>query len=143
MNSTFNVKQWAIATVAVFVVLSVIQYFTQSMLLSEAQVARYWRAGADMMSRMHWMYVGNLLFAGLFCYIFTFGYKGKPGIGEGLRYGALIGALISFPKMFTDHVTFYYPGMIVVATGLTMFVGCVLAGIVIGLIYKGEAAKAA
>lgn len=139
MNSTLNVKQWAIATVAVFVVMSAIQYLIHGALLSDwyAEHSHYWRSPEDMMSRMHWMYVGYALFAGLFCYIFSLGYEGKPGIGEGFRYGALIGALIGFPKMFTDHAVFYYQGKVIVAWGVGMFVTCILLGILAGMIYKG------
>ena len=42
--------------------------------------------------------------AGLFTFIFTKGYEGKPGIGEGIRYGLWIGLLLYVPTFITGLV---------------------------------------
>lgn len=145
MNSKFNVQQWAVASVAVFVVLSVFQYLVHGVLLSAwyQEHTTYWRSTEEMMNRMHWMYVGYALFAALFSFTYSRGYEGKPGIGEGLRYGMMVGALIGFPKMFADHTMFIYPGKMIVAWGISTFVVCVMLGILVGLVYKGGRQKTA
>jgi hypothetical protein len=140
MNSNLNLKQWIMATVASFVVMAVLNYIVHAVLLTGwyQEYPNYWRTQADMMSRMHWMYVGYLLFSALFSYIYTKGYEGKQGLGEGMRYGALIGAIVGFPKMFADHVMFPYQGKVILAWGIATFVICVVMGIVTGMIYKGQ-----
>ncbi|MEK7671931.1 MAG: hypothetical protein AAB344_06910, partial [Bacteroidota bacterium] len=105
MNSRLNVKQWAIASVAAFVAMSVIEYLVHAVMLAGwyREYTVYWRSQEEVMNQMHWLYLGYALFAAMFSYIYTRGYEGKPGIGEGLRYGALVGALIGIPKMFVEH----------------------------------------
>ena len=145
MSSPLNVKQWAIATVAVFVAMAVIQFAVHGVLLAGwyAEFPTYWRTQEDMMSKMHWMYVGYLAFAGLFSYIYTRGYEGKAGMGEGMRYGLLIGALVGIPKMFIDHAVFFYPGRIILSWGAGMVVMCGILGVIVGMIYKGSQQKRA
>jgi hypothetical protein len=60
MNSNLNLKQWIMATVASFVVMAVLNYIVHAVLLTGwyQEYPNYWRTEADMMSRMHWMYVG-------------------------------------------------------------------------------------
>ena len=76
MRSTLNVKQWALATVAAFVAMSVIEYLVHGVMLSGwyQQYPNYWRSPEDMMSNMHWLYIGHVLFAALFSYMYTRGY---------------------------------------------------------------------
>lgn len=145
MNSKLNVKQWVTATVAVFVGMAIIEYIVHGVLLSGwyMEHPNYWRSQEKMMSKMHWMYMGYLVFAALFSYIYTRGYEGKSGTGEGMRYGMLVGALIGIPKMFIDHAVFYYPGKIVVGWGVSMIVMCTILGVIVGMIYKGSQQKTA
>lgn len=145
MNSRLNVKQWAIATVAVFVAMALIEYLVHGVMLSGwyMEYQSYWRSQEAMMSKMHWMYVGYLVFAGLFAYIYTRGYEGKAGMGEGLRYGVLIGALVGIPKMFIDHAVFFYPGKIILSWGVGMTVMCAILGMIVGMIYKGPEQRTA
>ncbi len=144
MNSPLNVKQWFIATIAVFVAMAVIQFIVHGVMLSGwyMEYQSYWRSQEDMMSKRPWMYVGYLVFSVLFTYIYTRGYEGKPGMGEGLRYGLLVGSLIALPKMFIDHAVFFYPGKIILAWAVGMVVMCAILGAIVGMIYKGSAQKA-
>ena len=138
MFSKLNIKQWLTATVACFVVMSVLQHFVHSVLLTAwyQEYAQYWRSEQDMMSRVHWRYVGYVLFSALFCFIYTKGLEGTSPLGEGMRYGILIGSLVGIPRMFIDHVMFYYPGRIILAWGIATVVICTIMGIVVGMIYK-------
>lgn len=141
MNSPLNVKQWITASVACFVVMAVLSFIEHGVLLTSwyNEFPHYWRSEADQASRMHWAYVGYLLFSALFTYIYTKGYEGKPGLGEGFRYGALVGALVGFPKMFLDHVMFPYQGKVILTWGISTFIICVVMGLVTAGIYRKEA----
>ena len=57
-------------------------------------MASVWRPKAEMDSMMWVMMLSAALATFIFCYIFTRNYEGK-GVAEGLRYGALIGVLVS------------------------------------------------
>ncbi len=143
MSSPLNVKQWAIATVAVFVATAVIEFLVHGVLLSSwyMEYPTYWRTQEEMMSRMPWMYFGYLVFASIFTYIYTKGYEGKSG--EGLRYGLLIGALVGIPKALIDHAVFYYPGKIIAGWAVGMVVMCAILGMIVGMIYKSTGQKTA
>ncbi len=144
MGSKLNVKQWIMATVASFVVMTALNLIVHAVLLTGwyQEYPHYWRSEPDMTSRMHWLYVGYFLFSALFAYIYTKGREGKAALGEGFRYGMLVGALVGFPKMFFDHVMFPYQGKVILAWGVATFVTCVVMGIVTGMIYKGESKPA-
>jgi hypothetical protein len=140
MGTKLNVKQWIMATVASFVVMTALNSIVHGVLLTGwyQEYPAYWRSEADMSTKMHWLYVGYLLFSGLFAYIYTKGIEGKGGFIEGFRYGMLIGAIVGFPKMFMDHVFFPYQGKVILAWGIATFVICAVMGIVTGIIYKAE-----
>lgn len=140
MGSKLNVKQWVMATVASFVVMTVLNFIVHQVLLVGwyQEYPHYWRTELDMAGRMHWMYIGYLLFSALFAYIYTKGLEGKAALAEGFRYGVLVGAIVGFPKMFTDHVMFPYQGKVILAWGVATFITCVVMGIVTGMIYKSQ-----
>ncbi len=140
MNSRLNVKQWAIASVATFVAMSVIEFLVHGVMLSGwyREYTVYWRSQEEVMNQLHWLYLGYALFAAMFSYIYTRGYEGKPGIGEGLRYGVLVGSFIGIPKMFIEHAVFYYPGKMLVAWCIETIVICTILGVIVAMIYKGE-----
>ena len=140
MGSKLNVKRWLIATVVVFVVMAALEYIIHGVLLAPwyAETPQYWRTQSDMMGRIRWMYLGYAFFAALFTYVFTRGYEGKPGIGEGVRYGFWIGLLLCLPTMFINHTVFPYPNKIVIAWLAAGVVQAVILGIVLAMIYKGE-----
>ena len=95
------------------------------------------RPMGDMMSLMKWSYLGYLVFGSLFVCIYAQGYKeGKSKLGQGFRYGLLLGLfywgthlLISYP--FAPWPNRIYLGWF--AIGLTEFV---VLGLILGLLYK-------
>src|SRR2546430_10302714 len=93
-----NTKRWLLASVAVFVVIGVLEFLIHGVLLSGLykQTASVWRPGAEMREMMWIFWVGYLVFAPFFALIYVKGYeKGKPGLGPGFRYGLYLGALVS------------------------------------------------
>ncbi len=68
-------------------------------------LASAFRPEAEMMDMM--LTELGVLF--LFCYIFTKGHEGK-GFGEGIRYGALIGTLVSLPTAIDAYVIYPITG---------------------------------
>jgi hypothetical protein len=146
MLSNVNWKKWGIAALAVLVVLSVLEFILHGLVLGPTYEKyaefHFWRTPADMEGLMGWMYLGYALFAALFAFVYTRGYEGKPGAGEGFRYGLYIGLLMYLPGIFIQHAVFYWPKEILIGMAAGGLVECIVCGILVGLLYTkpGQAA---
>jgi len=145
MSSKLNVKQWVIASIAVFVGMSILEFVLHGVIMSSwyAETPQYWRPDQEMMGLMHWMYVGYAIFAPVFTLIYSKGYEGKSGLGEGIRYGFWVGILLHLPKMFILHAIYPYPGKVLVTWMVAGLVETIILGAIVALIYKGSQPSAA
>jgi hypothetical protein len=104
MNTKLNVKQWALATLAVFVIMTIFAF-----ILSRLGI-EWWAAPVtqslqpDVMTGRIAVYLSRLIAAGLFTFIFTKAPSDKPGMGHGLRYGFGMGLLLFVPNFVTGLV---------------------------------------
>ena len=131
-NTKLNIKQWALASLVVFVILTA---FTFCMIrlrvqpwvmpLLQGQV----ETGSDVLSARIATYLSRLILSGLFTYIFTkTKYKDQSGIGHGLRFGFGMGLLMYIPNFISLLV---YSNLPIVAQVTLMLVG-VIQSIVCG-----------
>ena len=94
-----NTKRYFVASLAVFVAAVVLDYVIHGVILKSAYEATktIWRP--DMDSKVWIFALVDLIIAFPFTYIFVKGYEGK-GIMEGVRFGAIVGVLISVPMSY-------------------------------------------
>jgi hypothetical protein len=139
MHSKLNVTQWVVASVAVFVVLSILEFLVGRFMLGPWAVRLFPTEPQpeDMMTMRVWVYLGRAIFSLIFVFVFTRGYEGKPGVGEGLRYGLWIGLLIYLPQFFMNIVLTHRPADFLAVRGLASLVEAVVSGLIVGMIYKG------
>ena len=107
-----NTKRWLLASAAVFVVIMVLEFVIHGMLLSGIyqQTASVWRTQVEMQNMMWILWVGYLVFAPFFALIYAKGYeKGKPGLGQGFRFGLYVGAMLSVMHGFGWYVILPIP----------------------------------
>jgi len=78
---------------------------------------------------------GILIFAFIFCFVFTRGYESK-GVFEGLRYGFYIGILISLPVFFDLYGIVNWPDSLIWGYPAGCLIISVLSGVVVSLIYQ-------
>lgn len=133
-----NRKQWLLASVAVFAVIGVLEFLVHGVLLSDLyrQTASVWRAETEMRQMMWVFWVGYLVFAPFFALIYVKGYeKGKPGLGQGFRYGLYVGAMWSVMSSFGWYVILPIPLVLAFYWFLAMLVELILAGVAAGLVY--------
>ena len=76
------------------------------------------------------MFVSSALYLYLFCRIFVGGYEGR-GIGEGVRFGLLIGLFMSVPMALDQYAV--YP--ITAALAVWWFVTGVISWVIVGAIF--------
>ena len=79
MNSKLNLKQWLIATGAVFIVLSILAFLVNRAVLVHWFPEQTLQRPENLMMLRVWMYLSRLLFSAIFVYLFSLGYEGKPG----------------------------------------------------------------
>ena len=136
-----SLKRWAVATVGAFVVFFVAGYAIHHVWLGGFYKANpgWWRPEADMQRLMPLMTIGQLLLAALLTVVYSRGYeRGKGGLGQGLRFGVLMGLLFGVPNSLMHYVVYPYPMSLI----LNWFIGglaeMTAAGTVIGALYKPE-----
>lgn len=136
MNKTF----W-IAFVVIYVVMQCIGFLVHGLWLEETYQPLWGavlRPEAEFNSRMWLMFVTSAVYLYLFCYIFTKGYEGK-GIGEGARYGLLIGLLLA-AALADNYVLFPLDPNLAATWFVVSVVSFVIAGILLAAIYKPTSA---
>jgi hypothetical protein len=140
MNSKLNVKQWAIASLAVFVIMTIFAFVMIRlgvepwvMPVPEGQAAA---APGDMTERLA-VYFSRLILAGLFTYIFAkTTYENKSNMGHGLRFGLGMGLLMFVPNFVSGLV---YSNFSTAAQSIFMVVGViqsVICGAAMAQFYK-------
>ena len=75
--------------------------------------------------------------------IYAKGYEGGSGALEGLRFGALIGIFIVFAVVADEYVTLNIGARLAAFMALGRFIGWLVTGLAIGLVYKPAAQKTA
>ncbi len=131
-----NVKTLTLAVFAVFIYVLFSDYLIHEVFLKSTYQAtlNLWRAPEEMGSYMGYMLFGQFLMAKFFTVIFAKGYEGK-GIGEGLRFGFLVG-LFCAGSYFINYAVSPMPASLLwawVVAGIVQLMG---AGAVAALVYK-------
>jgi hypothetical protein len=133
-----NTKRWLLASLAVFVVIAVLEFVVHGLLLADLyrQSASVWRPEPEMQKMMWVFWVGMLVFAPFFTLIYVKGYeKGKPGLGQGFRCGLYVGAMLSVMNSFGWYVLLPIPFALAFYWFLAILVEFIAAGMAAGLVY--------
>ena len=136
MNTKLNVKQFAIAWLAVFVVMTIGAYIPIKLELAPWFLPGTQTPGGDEMTRRILIYFGRLVASGLFTYIFTKTIEGTPSVGHGLRYGLGISLLMYVPGLFSAMALSDWPVSALVTRAVVGIVEMVICGAAIAYLYK-------
>ena len=134
-----NTKRWLLASVAVFVVLAVLDFIIHGVLLHGIyqKTASLWRAPAEIQRLMWIFWAGYLVFAAFFVFIYTQGYeKDKSGLGQGFRFGLYVGAMLSVLHGFGWYVILPIPLVLSVYWFVATLVESIAMGMAAGLVYR-------
>lgn len=133
-------RSFLLGYVAVLVLAQVYGFLVHELMLGATyeRLAAAFRPEAEMRSMMWIMLVGSAVSLLLFCYIFTKGYENR-GLGEGLRYGLLMGLFATIPYALDQYVVYPVTAFLTsmwLLSGLVMFA---LLGVVFSAIYRPRA----
>jgi len=112
-------------------------FVVHSVLMTDTyeSLAAVFRPEEEMFGIMWQMMVGQAAYLLLFCYIFTKG-REAAGIGEGLRYGVLMGLFLGIPMAVEQYVVFPIPGSVAATWFASTLVFLVVCGAVFAAIYR-------
>lgn len=136
-----NVKRWLLASLAVLVVIAVLEFVVNNVLLRGIyeQTASVWRPMPEIRSRIWLFWVVYLVFAPVFGFIYTQGYEpAKSGLAQGLRFGLYIGLLLAPVTSLGWYAVLPIPASLVAYWFVGTLVECLAAGAAAGLIYRTE-----
>jgi len=143
MKGTFDLKKWMYGTLAVFVFISLFEYPVRHWILAPMHPEIPSAAPESTMLLRIAIYLGRLIFSAVFAFVFTKGYEGKSGIGEGLRFGLWIGLLVYLPAFIPNIVGGISPADQLIVRTLLSLVESVLSGTVLSLVYRPNASARA
>ena len=134
---------WLQATVGGFVVLAASDFIIHQVWLGDFYRAHvgWWRPEAEMQPLMPFLFASNVVLAGLLAGIYSKGYEaGKGGVGQGFRFGVLMGLALYLPKVLMSYVVYPYPVSLLANWFMGGILEVTLAGMVIGALYKPKKA---
>ncbi|MBI3312086.1 MAG: hypothetical protein HYZ88_00980 [Candidatus Omnitrophica bacterium] len=133
-----SLKRWAVATLGAFVVITGADFVIHEVWLGAFYRAHptWWRPAAEMNALMGCLFTSHFILAALLTLVYAKGYeRGKGGIGQGVRFGVLMGLLLFLPKMLMLHVVYPYPASLLASWTIGGLLEITLASTVIGLLY--------
>ena len=135
-----NAGRYVMAAVILWVFLFVIEYFFHGVLLRDvyAQVQNLLRPEGGQAASFVWMLIAYLIMAFGVTFIFAKGYENR-GIGEGIRFGLIIGVTFGVTSSLILHQVFALSAGFTIWTMVGGLIEMVLAGILLALIYTPKA----
>jgi len=131
-----NTGRYVLGSIVVFVVLFFLDYLLNEVLLSSFYAAN----AACMRAEPYWLaiFLGELIFAFGFCFIFLKGYEGK-GCAEGVRYGLYIGVAFGISTSMISYAVYPLSGWVMLAYFFGYPIMMMIIGAVFASIYKPKA----
>ncbi len=129
-----NMTRYLLAVIAVFIAVFVLEYLVHGVLLMGMyqETVHLWRPQEE--ANMMWMFLSQLAYAAVLVFIYTRHYEAR-GLGEGVRYGWLIGLLLLTLEI-GKYVYMPIPEALWVAWMVAALVKGLVSGSVAGLVYK-------
>ncbi|MEI7751364.1 MAG: hypothetical protein WCJ71_04650 [Candidatus Omnitrophota bacterium] len=132
-------KKILTASVVVGVLFLVMDFVLHSVLLRGlyAETASLWRA-PEALGRLGWIiWVVDVLIAFFFVWLYSKGLEaGKAWLGQGIRFGLVVGLIFSLPMGFSMYAMMPVP----FSLGLGWFVGAlvefVVAGVAVAFVFR-------
>lgn len=138
-NCKCNFKQWLLLSLVTAVLYFGMDMFFHHYCMGKIYAAnpQYFRT-MDEMASLRWVaYLGYLVFGFLFVCIYAKGYEeGKSKLGQGFRYGLLVGLLYWGASLLLSYPFMPWPNEIYLDWFAIGLVECVALGTILGFLYK-------
>jgi hypothetical protein len=81
----------------------------------------------------------SAVFELLFTFVYSHGCEGKPGLGQGFRYGLYLGLLIHLTPILLLQAFTLLPRTLLMGWFLGGWIQYIISGVIVGMLYKGKA----
>ena len=145
-----SLRRIAVPALVAWLVDSVYGYVVFGLMLN-SEFVKYpsvFRSFEAVSSMLPMMFASSLVGFVAVAYIFAKGHDGGPGLKEGFWFGVVFGSYGVFAISIPSYVIYNYGQQLALETTLAGFIEMLIAGIVLGLVYKpappsaGRAARA-
>ena len=134
-----NFKRWVMASLGAFGVIAITDFVIHQLWLGPfyQMHAQWWRSANEMQTLRGVMVTSEIALAVLLTFIYSKGYEpGKQTLGQGFRFGFLMGLLLFLPSTLMQHFVYPYPITLLFNWFIGGLIQITLAGIMIGYLYK-------
>lgn len=131
-------KKYLISVIVVFAAGVIAGYVVHEVLLAaDYERSNLWRAQEELWKRMILVYFAQLIFALVFCYIYTKGVEPqKHWLGQGIRFGLLIATLLFIPGSLVLYAVLTVEFAMAVKWIVFGYGQMMIAGAVVAAIYR-------
>lgn len=132
-----DAKKYLIAVLVVFVAHSAVGYAIHAVLLTgDYDLLAFVRSLTDFTRRLPLLYLGNLIFALVLCFIYTRGYDpARHWFLQGLVYGLLMGTFL-VPAALIAYVALPLPALLASKVALLNYLHVTVSALVAAAIYR-------
>ena len=137
-----NLKRFGLAAGGAFAAIVTGDFIIHQVWLGPVYAAtpQWWRPAAEMRSLTGLMFFSEAVLAVLLTSIYTKGYEAKKGtVGQGFRFGVLLGLLLSLPSGLMEAFVYPYPATLIMSWMAGTLLEIVVAGLMIGVLYRPTA----
>jgi MFS family permease len=139
-----NMQRWVVASIVVTLVVAILEMIIHGVALQPLyqQTAAVWRPQAEAQTLMPLMWLGYAIFAPFFVWIYAQGLDPKKdAIGQGVRFGLMLGIGLSAMSSFIWYVVLPIPQTLAVAWFLAGVVVYIAAGMAVAMAYPVQATR--
>lgn len=132
-------KNFMLSSLAIFFVIYILEFVIHGIILGDIyhKTAHIWRSEGEMKNIIYLMWIGYLIMAPLFIYIYSAGLNKKQcPIEQGVKFGIVIGIFTSIPTNLIWFVVLPIPAILAIAWGLAGLIECIICGLITGFLYK-------
>ena len=132
-----NTSKFIITSLVVFVGMFALDFLFHAIYMVEnyKSIASIMRPEADQMSYFPALLLGQLFISVGFVYVFIKGREGK-GIGEGIRYGLIIGLAFGVGPSIINYAIYPISGTIMLNYFFWYPIECMILGALASVVYK-------
>ena len=130
-------KKYLISTLTVFVVITVLDMIIHNVLLEDLYLknSHLFRPMDEINKHCYYFMLGNLIFSGAFCYIYSKGHEKTDSVMQGIRFALWIILLMWVPLTITSYTIYPHPKNLELAWLLASSIETIIAGITVSMVF--------
>jgi len=138
-----NMKRFFLAFLAAFVFTFFWGWLLNGVLLKDvyAETPNLWRSQSEMMSLFHWIVIGQALVVFAFVMIYASGFAGG-GIAAGIKLGIML-EIAAIGMRLAFYAVQPFPGKLTAYGSISGLIEMIIAGAIVGAVYKPTMSRAA